>query len=167
MNKGAWENLKWDKKQADLRLSNMQQTLTKVGCITLQMADFMLKNAKNFEDKNEINSQISMSYDSIALLGHLIGDLSNQRRLTMKNALKPEYQTLCSSSTEIAHLPYLFGEDIGKQIKDVEETNKITKAFKPTLYKGKEQHFKSNLLGSNPHFGHGYSPRHDFLWQGH
>ena len=45
VNKGAWENLKWDKK-ADLRLSNMQQTLTKVGCITLQMADFMLKNAK-------------------------------------------------------------------------------------------------------------------------
>ena len=73
-----------------------------------------------------------MSYDSIALLGHLIGDLSNQRRITMKNALKPEYQTLCSSSTEIAHSPYLFGEDIGKQIKDVEETNKITKAFKPT-----------------------------------
>ena len=46
VNKGAWENLKWDKKHADLRLSNMQQTLTKVGCITLQMADFMLKNAK-------------------------------------------------------------------------------------------------------------------------
>ena len=80
--------------ETDLRLSNMQQTLTKVGCITLQMADFMLKDAKNFDDKSEINSQISMSYDSIALLGHLIGDLSNQRRLTMKNALKPEYQTL-------------------------------------------------------------------------
>ena len=115
----------------------MQQTLTKVGCITLQMADFMLKNAKNFDDKSEINSQISMSYDSIALLGHLIGDLSNQRRLTMKNALKPEYQTLCSSSTEIAHSPYLFGEAIGKQIKDVEERNKITKAFKPTPNNGR------------------------------
>ena len=126
MNKGAWENLKWDKKQADLRLSNMQQTLTKVGCITLQMADFMLKNAKNFEDKNEINSQILMSYDSIALLGHLIGDLSNQRRLTMKNALKPEYQTLRSSSTEIAHLPYLFGEDIGKQIKSQRPSSQLS-----------------------------------------
>ena len=167
VNKGAWENLKWDKKQADLRLSNMQQTLKKVGCITLQMADFMLKNAKNFDDKSEINNQILMSYDSIALLGHLIGDLSNQRRLTMKNALKPEYQTLCSSSTEIAHSPYLFGEDIGKQIKDVEETNKITKAFKPTPNEGREHHFKSNLLGSNRQFGFGYSPRRDFLWQGH
>ena len=71
-----------------------------------------------------------MAYDSIALLGHLIGDISNQRCLTMTNALKPEYRTLCISSTEIPHLPYLFGEDMGKQIKEVEETNKITKAFK-------------------------------------
>eukprot|EP00112_Aurelia_sp_Birch-Aquarium-sp1_P021700 Seg5905.2 transcript_id=Seg5905.2/GoldUCD/mRNA.D3Y31 product="hypothetical protein" protein_id=Seg5905.2/GoldUCD/D3Y31 len=168
VNKGVWENLKWEKKQADLRLSNMQQTLTKVGCITLQMTDFMLKNVKNFDDKSEINNQISKSYDSVALLGHLIGDLSNQRRLTMKNALKPEYQTLCSPSTEIAHSPHLFGEDIGKQIKDVEETNKITKAFKPSPNKGREQNFKPNLLGSNPQFGYyGYTPRRDFLGQGH
>ena len=99
VNKGAWENLKWEKKQADLRLSNMQLMLTKVGCITLQMADFLLKNLINFDDNGELNHHISMSYDSVALLGYLIGDLSNQRRLTMKNALKSEYQALCLSST--------------------------------------------------------------------
>ena len=48
----------------------------------------------------------------------------------MKNALKPEQQALCLSSTEIPLSIYLCGECIGKQIKEVEETNKITKAFK-------------------------------------
>ena len=102
---------KWEKKQALFCVSNIDKS----GSITLHLADFLLNNLKNFDDKGELNHQISISYDSVALLGNLIGDLSNQRRLTMKNALKPEYQVLCLSSTEIPHSPYLFGEDIGKQ----------------------------------------------------
>ena len=106
----------------------MQLTLTKVGCITLQMADFLLNNLKNFDDKGELNHHISMSYDSVALLGHLIGDLSNQRRLTMKNALKPEYQALCLSSMEIPHSPYLLVKILGNKYR---KSRKQTKSLKP------------------------------------
>ena len=56
----------------------------------------MLKIIKNFDDKNEKNQHISKYFDSIALLRHLIGDISNQRRHTMKNALKLELlNTMC------------------------------------------------------------------------
>ena len=107
-----------------------------------------------------------MSYDSVALLGHLIGDLSHQRRLTMKNALKPEYQALCLSSTEISHSPYLFGEDIGKRIKEVEEANKITKAFKQIPEKMRSSGSKPSCRSMSSQSGYGFAPRRDFLWQG-
>ena len=169
VNKGAWDNLKLEKKQADIRLSNMQQTITKIGCLTLQSANFLLENKNSFQDDIGVNNHIMMSYHAIAL-GHLIADLSNMRRGYLKNALRPEFQALCSASTEIPHSSYLFGDDFGKQIKEVEETNKITKAFKPVSLKPRETVFSNfrnpNQIGGSsggfPRFGN----RRDFLWQG-
>eukprot|EP00794_Sanderia_malayensis_P001658 gene1658-1847_t len=109
----------------------MQQTVTKVGCLTLQTADFLLKNKSLFEKETEVNEHITCSYPAIALLGNLIADLSNLRRISLKSGLRPEYQGLCSYSNELPHSEYLFGKDIGKKIKEVDKTNRITRDFRP------------------------------------
>ena len=130
VNKGAWEHLRYDKKQEDLRLANMQQVLRKVAFILSQTTDFLLAQASSSQNREEFNKHISQSVDAFALLGHLTGNISSLRRSTMKPLLKPEYQALCSSITEIPYGPYLFGDDLNKQLKEAEESNKVAKAFK-------------------------------------
>ena len=95
----------------------------------LQTTDFLLIEASSSQ-REEINKYVSQSVDAIALLGHLTGNISSLRRSTMRPLLRPEYQPLCSSITEIPRGPYLFGEDLNKQLKEAEQSNKVAKAFK-------------------------------------
>ena len=160
VNKGAWEHLKYTKKQDDLRLANMQQVLRKVACIMSQTTDFLLAQASSSPNHEEFNKHISQSVDAFALLGHLTGNISSLRRSTMKPLLKPDYQALCSSLTEIPHGPYLFGDDLNKQLKEAEESNKVAKAFKGNF----KPRFRQQPQSQDP--SQQNNARRDFLWRG-
>ena len=85
VNKGAWEHLKYNKKQEDLRLANKQQVLRKLAFIMSQTTNFLLAQASSSQNREEINKHISQSVDAFALLGHLTGKISSLRRSTMKH----------------------------------------------------------------------------------
>ncbi len=83
VNQGAWENLKWHKKQHDLRLANLQQCLLKIACISLQNTNALLEIQPQHgkpEGKMALNAQISGSIDAIALLGHVHGNITSLRK---------------------------------------------------------------------------------------
>ena len=67
---------------------------------------------------------IDMGNDAIALLGHGSFKLNMFRREQIKPELKKEYRSLCSSTIPVTN--ELFGEDLSKAAKEVEEKNKIS-----------------------------------------
>ena len=148
------------KKQEDLRLANLQQTINKVAYIILDTANFLL--AQKQLDNKPVNEQTSKSVEALALLGHLTNNVSTIRRNTLKPLLKQEFQNLCATHTEIPHGPLLFGEDITKQLKQAEDSNKVFKAFKGT--KAKEQKTRQFPSGAT-NYRNTY--QREFLSRGH
>eukprot|EP00794_Sanderia_malayensis_P001544 gene1544-1707_t len=163
VNKEAWVNLRVDKKQYDLRLANLQQTLQKIAIISLNTTDFLLTKANLNNDA--INKHVSANVDALALLGHATASLSSLRRASLKSTLKPEYQSLCSNTDAEPHSPFLFGEDFGKMVKDIDESRKIGRALKsPGGQKAQTSFTSSNRM--HPYRHPTRRPQNDFLWKG-
>eukprot|EP00794_Sanderia_malayensis_P019644 gene19644-21586_t len=110
----------------DARLSNVQQTTQRVGCIAVNAANYFLQSDHNDNPVNPSDILTSL-VDGMALLGHATADLSTLRRNSLRTAVKPEYKTL--TSRDIAHSALLFGSDFTKELKEAEETSKVSKAF--------------------------------------
>ncbi len=158
--------MKWAKKHADIRLSNMQQTITKIWCLTLQSANFFLENKNPFQDNIGVNNH----YHNVVLSNCIISPSYCRFVKHAKGLSESCIEARISASTEIPHSSYLFGEDFEKLIKEVEETNKITKAFKPVSLKPRETAFSNfrnpnQVGGSNGGFPR-FRYRRDFLWPG-
>eukprot|EP00794_Sanderia_malayensis_P001708 gene1708-1904_t len=122
VNKEVWGFLLADKKSTDARLSNVQQTIQRVGCIAVNAANYFLQSDHNDNLVNPSDILTSL-VDGIALLGHATADLSTLRRSSLRTAVKPEYKTL--TSRDIAHSALLFGSDFTKELKEAEETSKV------------------------------------------
>ena len=70
VNPEIWGCLNRQTRGKDLRLSSLQATLTKVGNITAQTTNLLLKaHAEN--SKLHLESMIRMNTDALALLGHI------------------------------------------------------------------------------------------------
>ena len=59
-----------------------------------------------------------------AILGHAALDISHKRRLFIKSVLNEEYKDLASSTHEVTD--FLFGDNLAKQVKDLNLTNKLS-----------------------------------------
>jgi len=168
VNKEAWENLRMDKKQHDFRLAHLQQTIQAVAIISLQTTEFLLSNSLISNDLK--STHISANVDALALLGHATASLSSLRRASLKPTFKPEYQSLCNKTDLESHSPFLFGEDFGKRIKDIDESRKIGRAFKAP---GGQKSFTQFAVsarrapsGYHPYRNQSKRPQNDFLWKG-
>ena len=122
VNSEIWQSLNSLRKNADLRLANLQQAFQKATFATLTNADKLLKipDVSGPAKKDLLTSSI----DIVALLVHAASERSILRREQMEPALKPEYHALCSSETKSSEKS-LFGEDLAKQVHDVKETHHI------------------------------------------
>ncbi len=118
---------------------------------------------------NKKNSLINANVDAIALLGHATASLSSLRRASLKSALKPEYQALCSNNESEPHTPLLFGEDFGKMVKDLDESRKIGRAFKGNNNQRPQQSFRrDNTFHPYQRYQRASQQRsqNNFLWKG-
>ena len=84
----------------DLRLSDLQTTLTKVGNITAKTTDMLLK-ARSEDGKVDVDNMVRMNTDALALVGHISFEISQRRRDAMRHTLHKGYATLCAS-----HVPF-------------------------------------------------------------
>ena len=149
VNPEVWNNLRWDKKQGDLRLFNMQETIQKIACIVVEMTNFIFQQA-TILDQTLITEQASKSVDAIALLGHLVSNLSSLTRHTMKPLLNPAFQALCSYSADIPHGPLLLGENLAKQVKKAENSNKLLRSFQGSSQQDSNNFYRRDFTWRSP-----------------
>ena len=158
VNKEVWSFLLSDKKSVDTKISNIQQTIQRVGCIVVDAANYLLM--ADMGDQQEAPSAVvTKLVDGIALLGHATNDLSCLRRNALKAAVKPEYKALTSRA--IDHSQYLFGSDFTKELKEAEESSKVSKAFHSL--RPNDNKFRNKPGPSNQS---AYNRRNDFLYRG-
>jgi hypothetical protein len=79
--------------------------------------------AKLDTDQDEISEVLDNCNDTIALLGHANKQINLSRRYFMKPDLDANYVHLCAQS--VPYTSYLFGDDVSKAAKDIEDTRKI------------------------------------------
>jgi len=120
VNPEIWAPLNAAKRKADLRLANMQQALKKATFAIVTTCDKLLAVKSQIETKEMVTDSI----DAIALVGHVVSEISSIRREQLRPSLKQEFQTICSNSVSPSS-KLLFGDDLAKQIRDAKETSRI------------------------------------------
>ena len=125
VNPEIWNKLKHVTRSADLRLSNMQKVLIKVGSAVAKSTDTLLAVRANPEktSASALGELVTHNADALALLGHVNIELSYRRRDAIKANLNNEYSSLCGSQVPITGL--LFGDELQSQLNNIKATNKI------------------------------------------
>ena len=89
VNPEIWERLDRQRRGKDLKLSALQTTLTKVGNITAQTTDMLLKSrAEGIQ--LDVESIIRMNTDALALLGHISFEISQRRHYVIRPTLNKD-----------------------------------------------------------------------------
>ena len=164
VNPEIWAPLNATKRKADLRLANMQQALKKATFAIVTTCDKLLAVKSQIETKETVTDSI----DAIALVGHVVSEISLIRHEQLRPSLKQEFQTICSNSVSPSS-KLLFGDDLAKQIRDAKETSRIgqtvaaytkhdcSRSHRCQNSYQSGQHDKSNKGGSRqPFLGKGY-----------
>ena len=102
----------------DLKFSNLQTKPTKVGHISAQTTDILLK-ARAEDGKVDVDNIVRMNTDTLALLGHLSFEISQRRREAIRPTLHKDYSTLCAS-----HVPFtifLFRDELQTQFNHIKQ----------------------------------------------
>ncbi|KAK2571587.1 hypothetical protein P5673_002947 [Acropora cervicornis] len=100
----------------------MQQSLQKATFALLSTCNKLLAVKSQVETKEMLTDSV----DAIALVGHVVSELSALRREHLKPSLRPEFHAICANNaTTTSNL--LFGDDLAKQIRDAKETNRLSK----------------------------------------
>lgn len=151
-------------KDSDKLLQRTQMYLTK-GLVPL----VGIMNKTFHGESEESEETFDMAVDVFSLLAHSHRDLSYQRKRMLMPAISAKYKGLCGDSTAIT-ATQLFGEDLSEQIKDIDESGKISnKLTNKWSKKGQKSDHKesdtSNKFGG--HFKYGtkkqYGYKNSFL----
>ena len=124
VNPKIWANMGHTARRVDLRASNTQNILAKVGTIIAKCTDNSLKAREKDAKKIDLDEMVSFHTDALVLLGHSQYELSLKRREAIKPSLKKEYAALCSLNVPITSL--LFGDDLQQQLNNIKASNRIS-----------------------------------------
>ena len=113
LNRFTWLN--------DLKLSRVQEQVTKVGHILVKNTEHLLR-AKS-DSSCSLNDPARMNIDALALLGHAAHELTQRWRESIKPHLHKDYSTLCSTTVPVTK--FLFGDDLQTELTHIKATNKI------------------------------------------
>lgn len=148
VNPEIWGRLDRQTRGKDLKLSNLQTTLTKVGNITAQTTD-MLK-ARTEDGKVDVDNMVRMNADALALLGHISFEISQRRREAIRPTLHKDYATLCASHVPITN--FLFGDELQTQLNHIRASNKISSTASSSNYTHRRSYGKSHTPATNQHW---------------
>ena len=93
VNPEIWDQMNNFRRKADLRVSNIQQTLQKATFGILKACDRLVAQQTK-TDKEALAANI----DAIVHIGHAVGELSRLRREQIKPALRTEFHSLCTQA---------------------------------------------------------------------
>lgn len=103
LNKELWQMLSSMQKRSDVKMAQIQRSLTSAVCASLSIANEIL-SSENMNRK----SLIQKTADLITFLGHANTELCQKRKLFVRSVLKEEYKDLTTVSTEVTK--NLFGD---------------------------------------------------------
>lgn len=146
VNPEIWGRLDRHTRGKDLKLSNLQTTLTKVGNITAQTTDMLLK-ARAEDGKVDVDNMVRMNADALALLGHISFEISQRTREAIRPTLHKDYATLCASHVPITN--FLFGDELQTQLNHIRASNKISSTASPSNSANRRSYGKSHTPGNN------------------
>ena len=113
------------------------------------------------EMSKELGNLVDNCNDSLALMGQVNYQLNLFRREQLKPELKKSYRSLCNAALPVTDL--LFGEDLSKAAKEVEDRQKISNKIGFQYGRGLRKNFiRSRISRAAPYFprvrGRGYPP---------
>jgi hypothetical protein len=117
-NQLVWDIIPTFSLTCDKKMQNIEKTLVKAATILTKVVDKMAKL-----DTDENSEVLDNCNDTIALLGYANRQINLARRDFMKPDLDTNYVHLCAQS--VPYTSYLFGDDVSKAAKDIEDTRKI------------------------------------------
>ena len=122
VNTEIWHKMKPHQRKADIKLSNLQDTLIKgVSALTTASNDLLVcRETKTLPNYKDLLSQL---LDATALFGHVCQELSFKRKETIKPILHPDFKSVCSRTHKVGRL--LFGEDLPKVVQDLRASTKV------------------------------------------
>jgi hypothetical protein len=88
------------------------------------------------------------------LVGQANVDLNHRRRELMKSDLNSKYQHLCAQSVPFTDM--LFGDDLGGQVRDISDANRVCSKIFPTGSRGRGMHRGRGSRFRPYHFGRGF-----------
>ena len=148
VNPEIWGRLDRQTRGKDVRLSNLQTTLTKVGNITAKNNRYVVKGScRGRESWCWQHDPNEYRYISIALLGHISFEISQRRRDAIRPTLHKDYSTLCASHVPITN--FLFGDELQTQLNHIRASNKISSTASPSNSAFKRSYGKSYAPGNN------------------
>ncbi len=145
VNSIIWENIPAKTKTRDLKLQRLQKPLVKA------MVAFVKQLPEETNPEHE---------EVFALLAHANFEINMHRRESVKPDLNVKYHHLCKPEVEVTE--YLFGNDLGKVVKDMTEQHKTVTVTKLGMKLGNRGRGRGGFARYTP-YPHAYqrpSPRH-------
>lgn len=130
------------------------------------MADKLAVLEKEVDDsqKQKLEKIVDECNDSLALLGHANRQMNMTRRDLIKPELRYEYLLLCAQS--VPYTAWLFGDDISKTAKEIEDCSKIGHKLQYSnrggmrgRFRGRRPRGRGNYSNSAYNPSYGYSNR--------
>ncbi|VDI02305.1 Hypothetical predicted protein [Mytilus galloprovincialis] len=153
VNAEIWQFLERKAKTADLNLQTIQKSLG-CGMVPLIRVAEILKSKT--PDVKLMRENISKA---LAILSNTHFELSIKRRMSLKPHIDKKYHQLCNRNEDVGS--NLFGDEVGKRLKDINEINKINKNI--TSSYGRNSNYRGSFRGRSRFLGRrGYQPRQSY-----
>lgn len=117
VNPGVWSVLRQHTQMEDSKLRGIQNCFVKAACNLVKILDTC---AESFDQQS-----LELGMNAVALLGQANKWLNCRRKEYHKKDMDPKLHHLCSASTSYTDM--LYGDSIVKDIKDIQEMNKISR----------------------------------------
>ena len=150
-------------KSRDLRMQKIETSMLKSMHPIISLTDKLLslKSNPNTVSKEDVSSFLRLfALDSLTLMAHSVYEVSLSRRELIRPDLNENYKQLCSSQTPISK--FWSGDDLPKAVKEISETNKVSKRLSYPKQGTNSKHRSNNFRRQ----GSSYSNRQQhFLYQ--
>ena len=121
----VWDIISPEARTNDRKMQNIETSVIKGSVILTKVVNKLAVLEKDGDDalKASISKIIDECNDSLTLFGHANRQINITRRDFIKPELRFEYLHLCAQS--VPYTSWLFGDDISKTAKEIEDCSKI------------------------------------------
>lgn len=125
-NQLVWDAVTPTARSNDIKFQNIETSVVKAATVLTKIVNSM---ASIENEHSKFEEMIDNCNTSLALLGHANRQICMVRKDLFRQELREEYSHLCAHS--LAYTNWLFGDDISKKTKEIEDSNKLcNKAFR-------------------------------------